>query len=123
MRHKQIPKLALAALILWPGALVAEVPEILDVVVEKQGMDWQVHVTISHPDSGWDHYANGWEVLDAEGNRIGYRELLHPHVNEQPFTRSLRNVMVPDGMREIYVRAHCSDGSWSGEPVAVRVPF
>lgn len=115
------PLLALALSSAAP--VLADAPEILDVAIEKQGMDWQVSVTIRHPDSGWDHYADGWEVIDAKGKRLGYRELMHPHVDEQPFTRSLRNVMVPDGMREIYVRAHCSDGSWTAEPAAVAVPF
>ena len=52
-------------------------------------------VTVSHADEGWEHYANAFEILDSEGNILGTRELLHPHVNEQPFTRTLANVMIP----------------------------
>lgn len=82
-------------------------------------MGWRFSVTISHPDSGWDHYADGWEVVDADGNVLGYRELMHPHKNEQPFTRSLNMVIVPDGVREVYVRARCSAEGWSGDPTPV----
>jgi len=97
----------------------AHEPVILDVRVEKSGMSWRVDVTIEHPDTGWDHYADGWEVLDAEGNRLGHRVLHHPHVDEQPFTRSLSNLDLPDGTREIFVKAHCSVDGWTGEAVRV----
>ena len=46
-------------------------------------------------DSGWDHYANRWEVLEPEGQVIATRTLLHPHVDEQPFTRSLSGIHIP----------------------------
>ena len=32
------------------------------------------------------------------------RVLYHPHVNEQPFTRSLGNVRVPAGVTSVIVR-------------------
>jgi len=93
----------------------AHEPEILDATASKSGMSWRVDVTLEHPDTGWDHYADGWEVLDTDGNRIGYRLLHHPHVNEQPFTRSLANLGLPDGTRTIYIRAHCSVDGWGSE--------
>jgi hypothetical protein len=73
------------------------------------------NVTLSHPDTGWDHYADGWEVLDAEGNSLGVRELAHPHVTEQPFTRSLSGVKIPEGVTVVYVRARCNVDGWSDE--------
>ncbi|QIE47584.1 hypothetical protein G5B38_13940 [Pseudohalocynthiibacter aestuariivivens] len=115
-----------AALVAAPfltGSGLADAPDITDVHVEKDGMGWRFHVSILHPDSGWDHYADGWEVLDADGNVLATRKLHHPHVDEQPFTRSLGNVMLPDGTREVFVRASCSVENWSGEPTAVRVPY
>lgn len=73
------------------------------------------NVTLSHPDTGWDHYADGWEVLDADGNRLGFRELFHPHVNEQPFTRALSGVLVPQDLTVVYVRARCNVDGWSDD--------
>lgn len=99
----------------------AGAPEIVDAKVTKQGMNWRIEVTLLHDDTGWDHYADGWEVLDANDTVLGYRKLHHPHVEEQPFTRSLSNLMLPDGTREVFIRAHCSEKGWSGEKVRVEL--
>jgi len=72
-------------------------------------------VTLSHPDTGWDDYADGWEVLDADGNSLGIRELAHPHVNEQPFTRSLSGVEIPADATVIFVRARTNLDGWSDD--------
>jgi len=98
---------------LLPSFSLAEEAKVVDVELHKTGMVWRIDVTVSHPDTGWDHYANGWEVVDANGNRLGYRELYHPHVNEQPFTRSLTNLELPDGTREVFVRASDNEHGWS----------
>jgi len=45
-------------------------------------------VTLSHADTGWEDYADGWRVELEDGTVLGTRVLGHPHVNEQPFTRS-----------------------------------
>jgi len=108
-------------LIFAPGLALADPPTIVDVTVTKTGMTWRMDVTIEHGDTGWDHYADGWEVLDANGNRLGYRKLMHPHVDEQPFTRSLSSLTVPDGTREVFVRAHCSQSGWSDERYRVEL--
>jgi hypothetical protein len=99
----------------------AEMPRIIAVETSRVGMGWRIDVTLRHPDTGWDHYADGWEVLDEHGKRLGYRELMHPHVEEQPFTRSLINLMIPDGVRTVYIRAKCSKLDWSSETLAVEL--
>ncbi|MEL6583217.1 MAG: hypothetical protein AAFQ36_05245 [Pseudomonadota bacterium] len=116
--------LARAALLittLCAAPLWADAPVVTDVRITIAGDTARFDVTVSHPDTGWSHYADVWEVLDAAGNRLGYRELFHPHVNEQPFTRSLSGVRLPDGTSEVFVRAHDSVHGW-GEAVAVPLP-
>lgn len=110
---------ALAAPLACPA--LAHEPDILGAVAAKSGMSWRVDVTLEHPDTGWDHYADGWEVLDTNGNRIGYRLLHHPHVNEQPFTRSLTDLDLPGGTRTILIRAHCSVDGWSDKTFRVDI--
>lgn len=78
-------------------------------------------VTVRHADDGWDHYANRWEIVDADGEILAVRELAHPHVNEQPFTRSLDGVKILDGIDEVKVRAHDSVHGYGGAEVEVRI--
>lgn len=111
----------LACLLLLPLPALAGPPEIVKVTVSKPDMGWLFKVTVRHPDVGWDHFADGWEILDRHGKRLGYRKLSHPHVTEQPFTRSLRGVMVPDGIRVVMIRAHCSEHGWSSKPIKVKL--
>ena len=69
---------------------------------------WRFDVTLRHGDTGWDHYANQWDVVGPDGTVLGVRKLLHPHVNEQPFTRSLVGVVIPEAIEEVTIRAHDS---------------
>ena len=93
-----------------PRAAWAEAPVVLDAMAKKTGMGWKIAATVQHPDTGWDHYVDAWEVLDKNGRVLGRRDLSHPHVDEQPFTRSLQSVMIPDGVYTVYIRARCSNG-------------
>jgi len=79
-------------------------------------------VTVEHADSGWDHYANKWDVLLTDGTVVASRELLHPHEDEQPFTRSLQNVRLPRGTTEVDVRAHDKVHGYDGQTVRVSIP-
>ncbi|WP_342745110.1 hypothetical protein [Actibacterium ureilyticum] len=72
-------------------------------------------MTLAHPDTGWDHYADAWEVLAPNGNSLGVRELAHPHENEQPFTRSLSGVQIPPDVQELRIRARCNVDGWGEE--------
>lgn len=65
-------------------------------------------VSLSHEDTGWDHYADYWQVTDVHGAVLGKRILHHPHVNEQPFTRSLGGIDIPGNINTIWIEAHDS---------------
>lgn len=73
--------------------------------LHKQVDGWNISVTLKHKDSGWSHYANSWQVVDEKNNLLGKRVLVHPHVNEQPFTRSLYSVKIPVNVKVIYIEA------------------
>lgn len=81
-----------------------------EVVIEnaeavQQNGQWRFSVTLRHDDTGWDHYADLWQVVTPDGDLLGERVLLHPHVNEQPFTRSLGGVKIPDDISKVIIRA------------------
>lgn len=80
---------------------------------------WTIRVTLKHQDSGWDHYADNWRVVDSSNTVIGNRILHHPHVNEQPFTRSLTNIKIPSASRLLFIEARDNVHGWSGDRLKV----
>jgi hypothetical protein len=84
-----------------------------DVKASHQNGLWRFDVTLSHPDTGWDHYADGWQVVAPDGTVLGLRVLTHPHVTEQPFTRGLSGVSLPDHLTRVYIEAKCSRDGWT----------
>jgi hypothetical protein len=79
-------------------------------------------VTVRHADEGWDHYADRWEVLAPDGTLLGARTLHHPHVEEQPFTRSMRGLEIPQDVARVRIRAHDSVHGFGGAEATVEVP-
>ena len=90
----------------------ADPPVIDHVTAQRAAGTWTFAVTLSHPDTGWDHYADAWRVLDMDGNELGIRVLLHPHETEQPFTRSLGGVDIPRGTESVQIQARCLIDGW-----------
>lgn len=78
---------------------------------------YTVHATVRHADNGWDNYANVFQVVAANDNSHvsnGIRELLHPHDNEQPFTRSQRGVQARGQVR---IEAADNVDGWGGSTI------
>lgn len=99
---------------------LADNVEILSADFNKlQSGQWSVSVTLKHDDRGWDHYADNWRIVDEKGKILGDRVLYHPHVNEQPFTRSLSNVNIPDDIKVVYIEAHDKLHGWASERLIV----
>jgi hypothetical protein len=89
----------------------------------KSGPDtYRFDVTLRHADEGWKHYADNWEILTEEGTVLGKRVLLHPHVNEQPFTRSLGRVQIPVGIKVVIIRGHDKIHKNGGKELKLSLP-
>lgn len=108
----------LLAMVLLIGTVQAGEVEIRHASFEKSADGWRVAVTLKHGDSGWDHYADGWRVVDRDGRIFGHRTLYHPHVNEQPFTRS-HHVTIPAATAQVFVEAHDKVHGWATTRLAV----
>lgn len=105
--------LILLSLAVFSSAYAGDV-KILGADFLKTGNNsWSLDVTLKHGDTGWDHYADKWRVVDAENNILGERVLYHPHVNEQPFTRGLNDVKIPEDTRTVYIEAHDKVHGWT----------
>lgn len=111
------------AVLLLSAPLAAAGPA--DVVAARASQEaagtWRFEVTVRHVDQGWDHYADKWEVVAPDGTVLGARTLLHPHDDEQPFTRSLTGVAVPEGVSEVTIRAYDNVHGAVGAMVRVRL--
>ncbi len=97
--------LLLLSLLLSLNAGAGQVDIIAVESVQTSPDVYRFDVTLRHADTGWDHYADGWEVMTIEGKPLAERILYHPHVDEQPFTRSLSGVRIPPGEIEVIIRA------------------
>jgi len=96
--------------------------DVTEVRISKNGDNtYSFSVTVSLPDTGWDHYADKWDVIDEQGNVLGVRVLHHPHVEEQPFTRGLSGVKIPTNLNSVSVRAHDSVHGYGGEVITVEL--
>jgi hypothetical protein len=112
----------IAAASTGPKALAGEA-DILSAEIAATGDGrYRVSATVRHADTGWDHYADRFDVVAPDGTVLGSRVLHHPHVDEQPFTRSLRDLTIPAGIDRVTVRAHDSVHALGGASVAVTVP-
>lgn len=91
--------------------------------------EWSFSVTVSHPDTGWEDYADGWDIVLPDGvvvkpavNEEFTRTLWHPHVDEQPFTRSQGGVKIPAGVDQVTVRAHDKRDGFGGKTLILTLP-
>lgn len=116
-------RILFAGFIALPGLAWAGEADVVDVeIVQASAGKYDFHVTVRHDDAGWDHYANVWQVIGPDGEMLGERVLLHPHDNEQPFTRSLTGVAIPDGITTVTVRAGDSVHEFGGKEMSVKLP-
>lgn len=97
--------------------------DVVAVDVEADGEEtFSFSVTVSSADTGWEKYADAWEVRAPDGTVLGVRQLAHPHVDEQPFTRSLSAVPVPSRVDRVVIAARDSVVGFCGETATVRLP-
>jgi len=94
--------------------------------IETEKGVWTFHVTVSHSDTGWKDYANGWDVvlpdetvLKTNPEHEFTRVLFHPHETEQPFTRSQNGLKIPAEVQKVRVRAHDIVDGFGGKEVVV----
>ncbi|MBC8454845.1 MAG: hypothetical protein H8D71_01420 [Deltaproteobacteria bacterium] len=94
---------------------------------EKDGK-WTFHVSVEHPDVNWNDFADGWAVVLPDGVTLQpdpfqqfTKHFRHPHVDEQPFTRTQKGIEIPDGVDTVIVRAHDKKDGWGGKEVEVNL--
>lgn len=98
-------------------------PDILSVDIAAAGEGTvDLDVTVSSPYDTPERYADGWRVLDPEGQVLGEHTLAHDHASEQPFTRTQRGVEIPAGVSTITVEGRDQEFGYGGGTLTVEVP-
>lgn len=117
-------QLGLLAFFCWLSTpVIAGEPSVLDATVRANtNGTYAISATLFHKDEGWKHYADKFDVLDEAGNVLASRILYHPHVEEQPFTRSISNVTVPVGTTSVVIRAHDSVHGYGKRTFTLKLP-
>jgi len=112
--------LCAATLLLWPATAAGGEAHVIDVAVavEPAGT-YRFDVTVHHEDTGWDHYVDAWDVVAPDGAVLATRVLAHPHVDDQPFTRSLGGIEIPDEIERVTIRARDTVHLYGGATVVV----
>jgi hypothetical protein len=119
----RIPRIAATLLLAVAFNLAAGEVEIVTAHAQPEGTGiYRFDVTLRHADTGWNHYADGWDVLLPDGKPLGNRVLYHPHVDEQPFTRSLSGVEVPAGTDYVLIRAHDLVHGYGSKQFTLQLP-
>ena len=92
---------------------------------ESDGL-WTFHVSVKHKDVNWYDFADGWDVVLPDGSPVKpdpfgqfTRHIRHPHVHEQPFTRTQKEISIPKDVDRVRVRAHDKKHGWGGKEVEV----
>lgn len=128
MKFDQMKKIGLSFLMVsflalpnWSPVYAGEA-DVVGVEARKSGNGWSFNVTVLHADAGWDHYADKWDIIGPDGNILGTRVLAHPHDDEQPFTRSISNIEIPESVSQVTIRAHDSVHKYGGKEFIVDLP-
>ena len=97
--------------------------DVIDVVVADEGSNtYRFDVTVRSADTGEEKYADLWEVRAPDGTVLGSRVLTHPHVEEQPFTRSQEGISIPDTVAVVMVVARDTVEGFCGEAFEISIP-
>ena len=106
-------------ILILPSLVVAGKADVVKVKFTKDKDSYTFNVTVKHNDTGWEHFANRWEVLLPNGKILATRKLMHPHIKEQPFTRSLSGIKIPKGIKFVIIRAHDLVHGYGGKKLKV----
>jgi hypothetical protein len=106
-----------------PDTKDADHPDVLEAVL-KAGSNggWTLDVTLSSEYDSPERYADGWRVLNSDGNVLGEHTLGHDHANEQPVTRTQTDLEIPDGVDVVTVEGRDTDNGFGGATLDVKVP-
>ena len=98
-------------------------PDVTKVEVTGSADSRDFAATISSPYDTPERYADGIRVRSADRDTVyAMTELGHDHASEQPFTRSVTGVEIPEDVDSVVVEGRDQDNGWGGRTVRVELP-
>ena len=98
-------------------------PDVVDVKVRVSGPDlFDFEVTMTSPYDTAQRYADAFRVTNGADVSFAERVLLHDHADEQPFTRDLARVRIPQGIRSVTVQGRDQKHGYGGKTMQVVLP-
>ncbi|SFR45175.1 hypothetical protein SAMN05216203_0434 [Marinobacter daqiaonensis] len=98
-------------------------PDVIGVEVEPEASgSYLFSVTLSSPYDSPQRYADAFRIRTADGTQLGVRQLLHHHADEQPFTRRLGGVEIPEDVDTVVVEGRDQKHGYGGGVKEVRLP-
>lgn len=101
------------------GELDLREANVTAVELDRLDGSYRFDVTLYHNDDGEEGYADWWQVETLDGDRLGRRDLLHPH-STAPFTRS-ETIDIPDDVSCVVVRGHDQTHGYGGQAMLVNL--
>jgi hypothetical protein len=89
-------------------------PDIIDATAKQTNLGWTFDVTVSSSYDSADRYADAWRIVGPDGTVYGTRELAHDHAAEQPFTRTIQAVEIPDDVDVVTIEGRDQANGWGG---------
>jgi hypothetical protein len=98
-------------------------PDVVAAVADRDDASgtWTFQVTMLSPYDTPDRYADGWRIVGPDGTVYGVHTLTHDHADEQPFTRTQRNVEIPAHVDEVTVEGRDLRYGFGGGTVTISV--
>jgi hypothetical protein len=97
-------------------------PDVVDASAVDDGDTWTISATLSSPYDSPERHADAWRVLGPDGSVLGERILTHHHADEQPFTRSLSGVDIPDDVEVVTIEGRDQVSGWGGGTFELALP-
>ncbi|MDJ0767893.1 MAG: hypothetical protein QNJ12_03835 [Ilumatobacter sp.] len=96
-------------------------PDVLaaDATFDADSETWTFSATLSSPYDTPERYADAWRVVGPDDAVYGVRELTHDHAAEQPFTRFLSGVEIPDDVTEVTIEGRDQANGYGGLTVTI----
>lgn len=116
--------LAISLLIaVWGARAEQKHPDVVAVQVQARSANtFDFDVTVSSPYDSPRRYADAFRVLGPKGEVYGERLLAHDHAGEQPFTRDLHGVQVPQGIKRVTVQGRDQRFGYGGKTFETQLP-